>query len=108
MGRPRQYASDAERQRAYRCRQEASIARVDRRALDQLHARLEQLQRALWRAADAGDATARACQAASIDTMLERLIRQFDGRAAQRSQDDGSGIEAAARPGKGGRRRKTD
>jgi len=44
MGRPRQYGSDAERQRAFRQRQEAQIARVDRGALDRLHARLDQLQ----------------------------------------------------------------
>src|SRR5438876_4274889 len=81
MGRPRQYGSDAERQRAFRQRQEAQIARVDRGALDRLHARLDQLQAALWGAAAAGDETARSCRAAGIDTMLERLIRHLAGRA---------------------------
>ncbi|HLB77538.1 MAG TPA: hypothetical protein VJO72_10930 [Candidatus Dormibacteraeota bacterium] len=81
MGRPRQYGSDAERQRAFRQRQEAQIARVDRGALDRLHARLDQLQAALRAAADAGDETARACQAAGIDTMLERLAHHFLRRA---------------------------
>jgi len=82
MGRPRQYGSDAERQRACRQRRQAETVRVDRRALDGLHLRLERLQRlqqALWRAADAGDATARACQAASVETVLEKLIRRFEG-----------------------------
>jgi hypothetical protein len=81
MGRPRQYASNAERQRAFRQRQEEQVARVDRGALDRLHARLDQLQAALWAAADAGDETARACRAAGIDTMLERLTGHFRGRA---------------------------
>jgi hypothetical protein len=81
MGRPRQYASDAERQRAFRQRQAATISRVDRGALDRLHARLDQLQAALRAAAAAGDETARACQAAGIETMLERLTRHFTGRA---------------------------
>src|SRR5207247_8765119 len=55
MGRPRQYGSDAERQRAFRQRQEQTIARVDRGALDRHHARLDQLQAALRAAAAAGD-----------------------------------------------------
>jgi hypothetical protein len=83
MGRPRQYASDAERQRAFRRRQETTIARVDAQALAGLHGRLDQLQAALWAAAAAGDETAQACQAAGIETMLERLTRHFAGRAGK-------------------------
>jgi hypothetical protein len=83
MGRPRQYQSDAERQRAYRQREHATIARVDRAALDRLHRRLDQLQAALWAAAAAGDETARACQAAGIETMLERLTAHFAQRAGR-------------------------
>jgi hypothetical protein len=83
MGRPRQYASDAERQRAFRQRQVATIARVDRGALDRLHGRLDQLQAALWAAAAAGDEAARACQAAGIETMLERLTDHFARRAGK-------------------------
>ena len=79
MGRPRQYESDAERQRACRARREAATVRVERRALDGLHQRLDRLQQALWRAAERGNPTARACQAASVETILEKLIRHFDG-----------------------------
>ena len=79
MGRPRQYESDAARQRACRARQAAQWVTVDRRALERLHQRLDQLQQALWRAAERGDPTARACQAISVETVLERLIRHFDG-----------------------------
>ncbi len=59
MGRPRQYDSGAQRQRAFRRRQEATTRRVDRGALDGLEGRLNRLQAAMWAAADAGDAGAR-------------------------------------------------
>jgi hypothetical protein len=97
MGRPRQYDSDAERQRAFRERERATIARVDRRALDRLHGRLDELQAALWRAA-AGDETARACQAAGIETMLERLTAYFAQRGGRTEPGHGpaaSGAEPA-------------
>lgn len=77
MGRPRQYESNAERQRAYRQRQEMTLARVDRRALDRLHEQLDQLHTAVAEAARAGDQVARACRAGSVATMLERLTRHF-------------------------------
>jgi hypothetical protein len=80
MGRPRLYGSAAERQRAFRQRLEAASVRVDRTALDQLHARLDRLQAAVRAAASAGDDVASACSAASIDTMLEKLTRYFEGR----------------------------
>jgi hypothetical protein len=77
MARPRQYQSNAERQRAYRRRQETTLARVDRRALDRLHERLDQLQAAVAGAARRGDEVARACRAASVETTLEKLTRYF-------------------------------
>jgi hypothetical protein len=97
MARPRQYASDAERQRAFRQRQQAQIARVDRGALDRLHARLDQLQTALRAAAAAGDTTARTCQAAGIDTMLERLAHHFN-ECADRSRSTGEPAVSRGRP----------
>jgi hypothetical protein len=83
MGRPRRYESAAERQRAYRQREEETWAQVDRGALTKLNGRLDQLQEAVRRAAAAGDETARACQAGSVDTLLERLIEHFAGRARE-------------------------
>ena len=77
MGRPRKYATDAERQRACRARQEASTIRVERRALEGHYARLEQLQEVIREAAAVGDETARACLAVSVDTMVEKMIRHF-------------------------------
>jgi hypothetical protein len=81
MGRPRQYHSGAERQQAFRRRQEATTRRVDRGALDGLEARLDRLQAAMWAAADAGDETARQCRAAGVETILEKLTRHFADRA---------------------------
>ncbi len=61
MGRPRQYGSGAERQRAFRARLEAEWPRVNGGALSRLHGQLNRLQEAVWSAAAAGDETARAC-----------------------------------------------
>ena len=94
MGRPRQYASAAARQRAFRQRQEQQAPRVDRRALDGLHQRLVQLQTALRAAAVAGDATALACPATSVETMLEQLIRHFASRAGELRSRVGSELPA--------------
>ena len=77
MARPRQYGSNAERQRAYRQRQETALARVDREALERLHERLDQLHAAVAAAAQCGDAVARACRAGSVETLLEQLTRYF-------------------------------
>ncbi len=82
MGRPRRYATNAERQRAFRQRRDQTTCRVDRVALDRLHARLDRLQQALRGAADCGDPTARRCYAASIDTLLDRLAAHFQAPAA--------------------------
>jgi hypothetical protein len=86
MGRRRQYESAAERQRACRQRQEAATVRVDRRALDRLHGRLEELQVVLGAAARRGDPIARHCGAASVETMLEKLIRHFGAATGAEAQ----------------------
>jgi hypothetical protein len=81
MGRRRQYASGAERQRAYRQRLEAEWPRVHGRGLEWLREHLDRLQVAVRAAAAAGDETARACQAGSVETVLQRVIQQFEARA---------------------------
>jgi hypothetical protein len=100
MGRPRQYGSAAQRQRAFRQRQEQQAPRVDRRAWDGLHQRLEQLQTALRAAAVAGDEAARACPGTSVETMLEQLIRYFDRRAGEPRSGDSA--PCASLPPEGG------
>jgi hypothetical protein len=99
MPRPRQYPTDAERQRACRARLAQLTVRVDRDALDRLHARLDRLQTALFAAADAGEPTALACRAASTDTLLDRLASHFEARAAGAGEPDGAGSASPASPG---------
>jgi len=89
MGRPRQYGSGAERQRAYRVRLEAETVRVDRRALQGLHRRLEALQEAMRAAASEGDEMARQCGAGSVETMLEKMIRYFQASGQTRKETPG-------------------
>jgi hypothetical protein len=100
MGRPRKYATDAERQRACRERQEARTVRVDRRALEGLERRLERLQEAVWQAARAGDETARACQAGSVATMLEKMIRYFPA-SGDAGEKNASGSPESVKGGRG-------
>jgi hypothetical protein len=100
MGRPRKYATDAERQRACRARQDATTVRVDRRALERLERHLDELQVAVCRAAGAGDETARACQAGSAETVVEKLIRHFKASAGAKERNAGKSLG----DGKGGQR----
>ena len=78
MGRPRQYGSDAERQRAYRQRDAGATARVNRAVLERQLARLDRLHAAVVAAAQAGDAVALACRAGSSETMVEKLTGYFE------------------------------
>jgi hypothetical protein len=77
MARPQQHQSAAAKQAAYRARQTATTVLVDRDAWDRLHQRLETLQTEMAEAARRGDPLARRCRAASIDTMLDKLIAAF-------------------------------
>jgi hypothetical protein len=82
MARPKQYQSVSAKQAAYRLRQRATTVAVDRAAWDRLHQRLEALQSAVAEAARRGDPLARRCRAASIDTMLDKLISTFQAAAS--------------------------
>ena len=77
MARPSQYQSAAAKQAAYRARLASTTTVVDRAALDRLHERLDSLQGVVTEAAQRGDSLARRCRAASIDTMLDKLIAAF-------------------------------
>jgi len=59
MSRPRQYATAAERQAAYRQRKTATTITVDRAAVVRLEAALTRLQDATWRALHHGSPLAR-------------------------------------------------
>jgi hypothetical protein len=84
MGRPRQYANAAERQRAYRERLDEEMVRVNRRELERLEARLEALHQAVGAASRAGDPVAQACAEVSIDGMLAKMTRYFEGKMTGR------------------------
>jgi hypothetical protein len=86
MGRPRKYANDAERQRAWRQRLEAEMVRVNRADLERLEATLTRLQKVVEEAAQAGDETAQGCRSESVGGMLEKLVRHFE-RCAQEHQE---------------------
>jgi hypothetical protein len=88
MGRPKQYASAAEKQAAYRARLDATTLLVERAALERLHQRLDALQQAIRAAAAQGDAFARQCTAVSTETMLEKLIVAFNA-LTQKTQGKG-------------------
>jgi len=80
MGRPRQYGSAAERQRAYRARLDEEMVRVNRWDLERLEARLDRLNQAVRAAGRAGDGVAQACSEVSIDGMLAKMTNYFEGR----------------------------
>jgi hypothetical protein len=52
-------------------------------SLERLNGQLNRLQAAVWAAADAGDERARACRAGSVETVLLRVIEQFELRARE-------------------------
>jgi predicted nucleic acid-binding Zn-ribbon protein len=80
MPRPQVHANAAEKQRAYRQRLQEETVTVDRQALEALHSKLNRLQEAIADAAKSGDAQAEKCKAASVETMLEKLISDFEAR----------------------------
>jgi hypothetical protein len=69
-----------------RPRLEGEWPRVNGEGLARLHGQLNRLQEAVWAAAAAGDETAQACSAASVETVLERVIKQFEARALARKE----------------------
>jgi hypothetical protein len=84
VGRPRRYASHAERQAAYRIRQvqAQAAARTD------LEARAERLRAAMEDAAEAGVALARQLHGGGAATDLGNLARWFEQQAALRRKPE--------------------
>ncbi len=74
MARPRQYATAAERQAAFRQR---SLV-VERAGLEELRALLERLQVAARTAASGGDALARSLVGGTPETLLRRLCEHWE------------------------------
>jgi len=84
MGRPRKYATAAERQAAYRARlaKDQRWVLVDRSCLELIVANQERVREAICLAAASGDPLALRCRAASAQTCLEKLAVWFEGHAA--------------------------
>lgn len=82
MGRPKQYATFAERQAAYRQRVREETVVIDRARLDRLRAQLDGLQLAIAQAKRAGDPCARQVGHASVETTLAALTAWFHTQAA--------------------------
>jgi hypothetical protein len=77
MPRTRQYQTQAEKQAAYRKREQGKD--------DAPSARLYALERAVWAAGDAGDALALACRATTLEAMLSRLIANFEDAGEEKA-----------------------
>lgn len=74
MARPRQYATDAQRQAAFRQR---SLV-VERAGLEELRALLERLQVAARSAAQGGDVLASSLCGGTPETLLRRLCEHWE------------------------------
>jgi len=81
MPRPRRYATNEERQAAYRKRLKETTYVVDKSVLELHHHKLDLLKHAVQAACDAGDPIARQVRANSSDTVLEKLIAYFRQQA---------------------------
>jgi Lon protease-like protein len=86
MARPRKYsetaaATGAQRQAAKRARDREQWVEVARDGYEAHAARLDKLQAAIYDAAARGDETAAACNAANVETMLEKLAAHFEAVA---------------------------
>lgn len=82
MGRPRQYATPAERQAAYRHRLQDTTVLVDRQTLEQLDTRLALLQEAVAPLARRGDPLAQRVSRTSLVTLLDILTEWFQEQEA--------------------------
>ena len=89
MGRPKHYATAADRQAAYRQRLHTETVVVDRPALARLEARLARLHAAIAQAARRGDPCARQVLHGSQETTLEALCAWFEAHAAPALDADG-------------------
>ena len=90
MSRPRKYATDAQRQAAFRQRS----AVVDRAGLEELRTLLDRFQTARGAAARSGDALAHSLGGGTVETTLRRLCQPWETLA----QPEGAGPERRSAP----------
>ncbi len=80
-GRPRLYADAAEKNRAYRARQEKQNVKIRRDDLEVLQAHLVRLRTAVYAAQDAGDVLANSLNTVTHLDLLETLAAHFESCA---------------------------
>jgi len=80
-GRPRQYASAAEKMAAYRARQEQRTLLADRANFEQTQQLLARLMDAVHAAARAGEPVASGLEARTQLGLLESLAAHFESQA---------------------------
>jgi hypothetical protein len=91
MGRPKQYESQALRQKAYRERLAKECVWVERWAWEFQCQHIERLQAAVSGAAERGDPLAKRCRSLCPDTVLERLVVAFEELARNGIAGEGEG-----------------
>lgn len=79
MGRPKVYADDAEKMKAYRARRAGEFVTVHKRTYEQMQADTRALRAAVVKAAGAGDALAASLPTATGEDVLLALIAHFEG-----------------------------
>lgn len=99
MGRPRQHATPAARQAAYRHRLQDTTVLVDRQTLEQLDTRLAQLQEAAAPVARRGDPLAQRVARSSLVTLLDTLTDWFLEQESISPEADRPPLPRAARLG---------
>ena len=77
-GRPRLYASAAEKTRAYREREAERTVKMDRITLERFEEDLERLRKTVYLAQDRGDPLAKSLRTVMITDMLADLATYFE------------------------------
>lgn len=85
-GRPRLYADAAEKNRAYRARQEKQNVKIHREDLEVLQEHLARLRTAVYAAQDAGDGLANSLKTVTHLDLLETLAAHFEQCAVVSSE----------------------
>jgi hypothetical protein len=77
-GRPRMYADTAEKNRAYRARQEQQKVKIRREDLLVMEEHLDRLRKAVYGASDAGDVLACSLHTVTYLDLLATLAAHFE------------------------------
>ena len=87
-GRPRMYGDAAEKNRAYRARQEKQSVKMRRDDLERFEEHLDRLHAAVFAAADAGDVLACSLDTITSLDLLATLAAHFEGCAVSPEEEN--------------------